>query len=66
MFCPFVKGNCNSDCVFHVQHNRTGDSKCRIEAAIVNLEYLGDFVSTHEAELQELIQDHKCSDTAVK
>lgn len=66
MFCPFIKDDCRSECVFYDRFSKTGISKCRIEAAAINIEYLGDFVATRESELDELLQDHKCSDTAAK
>ncbi len=66
MFCPFIKDTCNSECVFYDKHNRTGNSKCRLEAAVINLEYIGDFIAAHESEFEERAQDHQCSDTSAK
>lgn len=43
-FCPFIRDYCRKDCVFWCESKST-NSNCRIDAAAVNLEYLGDLAA---------------------
>lgn len=45
-FCPFLKGDCNSQCIFYTKSKST-ITNCRLDAAAVNLEYIGDVIAEH-------------------
>ena len=51
-FCPFIKDNCRSDCVFRTLSNST-ITACRLDSAAVNLEYIGEIYATKSDEEED-------------
>lgn len=50
-YCPFAKGNCESDCVFRTFSEETTGTKCNLQYAAICLENLSDhFVNKSEPE----------------
>ncbi len=51
-FCPFINDYCRVDCVFRTESKST-ITKCGLDAAVVNLEYIGGVIAEKIAAEEE-------------